>query len=37
MPRVRFIHRLSLDTWAVVIAILAAVLIRVGAISRVPW
>jgi hypothetical protein len=29
--------RLSLDTWAVLIALLAAVLIRVGAIPRIPW
>ena len=29
--------RLSLDTWAVLIALLAAVLIRVGALPRVPW
>jgi hypothetical protein len=36
-PRSRLIPRLSLDTWAVLIAILAAVLIRVGAIPHVPW
>lgn len=29
--------RLSLDTWAVLLALLAAVLIRAGAIPRVPW
>ena len=29
--------RLSLDTWAVLIALLAAILIRVGAIPRIPW
>lgn len=28
---------LSLDTWAVLIALLAAALIRFGLISRVPW
>jgi hypothetical protein len=29
--------RLSLDTWAVLVALLAAVLIRFGIIPRVPW
>jgi hypothetical protein len=29
--------RLSLDTWAVLIALLAAALIRFGVIPRVPW
>ncbi len=29
--------RLSPDTWAVLLALLAAVLIRFGVISRVPW
>jgi hypothetical protein len=29
--------RLSLDAWAVLIALAAAVLIRVGLIHRVPW
>lgn len=29
--------RLSLDTWAVVIALLATALIRLGVIPRVPW
>ena len=28
---------LSLDTWAVLIAFLAAALIRFGLIPRVPW
>ena len=28
---------LSLDTWAVIIALLAALLIRAGIITRVPW
>jgi hypothetical protein len=27
----------SLDTWAVLIALLAAALIRFGVIPRVPW
>lgn len=27
----------SLDAWAVVIALAAAVLIRVGLIHRIPW
>jgi hypothetical protein len=28
---------LSIDTWAVLIALLAAALIRFGLIPRVPW
>ena len=29
--------KLSLDTWAVLLALLAAALIRFGLIPRVPW
>ena len=29
--------RFSLDTWAVLIALVAAALIRLGLIPRVPW
>ena len=29
--------RISLDTWAVLLSLAAAVLIRVGLIHRVPW
>lgn len=29
--------RLSLDSWAVVIALLVALLIRVGVFKHVPW
>lgn len=29
--------RLSLDTWAVLAAFLAALLIRVGVLKHVPW
>jgi hypothetical protein len=29
--------RLSLDTWAVLVALFATALIRLGIISRVPW
>jgi len=29
--------QLSLDTWAVLAALLAAILIRSGVIARVPW
>ena len=28
---------LSLDTWAVLLSLLAALLIRVGILSRIPW
>jgi hypothetical protein len=31
------IPRISLDTWAVLLALLAAALIRSGAIAHVPW
>lgn len=30
-------YRISLDTWAVLVALLAAIAIRTGIISRVPW
>jgi len=30
-------RKLSLDSWAVLLALLAAVLIRLGAIPHVPW
>jgi hypothetical protein len=29
--------KLSLDTWAVLLALTAAILIRLGVISHVPW
>ena len=29
--------RLSLDSWAVVAALLAALLVRVGALRHIPW
>jgi hypothetical protein len=35
VPKKKF--SLSLDTWAVLIALLAAILIRTGVIPRVPW
>jgi hypothetical protein len=28
---------LSIDSWAVVAALLAALLIRIGVLTRVPW
>jgi len=31
------VPKLSLDTWAVLLALLAAALIRLGAIAHVPW
>ncbi len=30
-------QRLSLDTWAVFLALLATALIRAGVIHRIPW
>jgi hypothetical protein len=29
--------KLSLDTWAVIVALVAAALIRFGVIPKVPW
>jgi hypothetical protein len=29
--------RISMDTWAVVLALLAALLVRVGVFKHVPW
>lgn len=29
--------RLSLDSWAVVVALLAALLLRIGVFKHVPW
>jgi hypothetical protein len=29
--------RLSLDSWAVVLALLAALLVRVGVFKHIPW
>jgi hypothetical protein len=29
--------RLSLDSWAVVVALLAALLVRAGVFKRIPW
>lgn len=34
-PRAK--SRLSLDTWAVLLALAAAVLIRLGVAPRIPW
>jgi hypothetical protein len=29
--------RLSLDTWAVIVALLAALLVRAGVFKHIPW
>jgi hypothetical protein len=31
------VSRLSLDTWAVLLALAAALLVRVGIIKTIPW
>ena len=31
------VNRISLDTWAVVLAFAAALLVRVGILKVVPW
>jgi len=33
----RTLRNVSLDTWAVVIALLAALLIRAGIVKHIPW
>lgn len=35
--RVKKSWRISLDTWAVLVALLAALLVRVGVFKHVPW
>jgi hypothetical protein len=36
-PSNKWIPKLSLDTWAVLLSLVAAALIRAGIIHRVPW
>ena len=36
-PKPKSSQRFSLDSWAVLIALAAAVLIRAGIIHRIPW
>jgi hypothetical protein len=36
-PNMRRSWLLSIDSWAVVAALLAALLIRTGVLTRVPW
>jgi len=36
-PKVGKRWRLSLDSWAVVLALLAALLVRAGVFKHVPW
>jgi hypothetical protein len=36
-PQVKKTWRLSLDSWAVVVALLAALLVRVGVFKHIPW
>jgi hypothetical protein len=35
--RVKKPGRLSLDSWAVVVALLAALLVRAGVFKHIPW
>jgi len=37
LSKVATAPRLSLDAWAVFLALLAAALIRVGLVHRIPW
>jgi hypothetical protein len=36
-PNPKSNQRLSLDSWAVLLALAAAILIRAGVIHRIPW
>jgi hypothetical protein len=31
------LHRVSLDTWAVLLAFAAALLVRLGVLNNIPW
>jgi hypothetical protein len=35
--RDKTVFRVSLDTWAVLLALAAAILVRSGVIQRIPW
>jgi hypothetical protein len=37
MPNPSPANRLSLDTWAVLLAFAAALLVRLGVVKTVPW
>lgn len=37
MPNQSPVSRLSLDTWAVLLAFAAALLVRLGILKTVPW
>jgi hypothetical protein len=37
MPDQSPVNRLSLDTWAVLLAFAAALLVRLGILKTVPW
>ncbi len=37
MSNSSLLNRLSLDTWAVLLAFAAAVLVRFGVLKTVPW
>ena len=37
MPHQESTKRFSLDTWAVLLAIAVAVVIRVGLVTTIPW
>ena len=37
MPNQPPVNRLSLDTWAVLLAFAAALLVRLGVLKTVPW
>ncbi len=37
MAEIKSKFRISVDTWAVLLALVAAVLVRLGVIAKVPW
>jgi hypothetical protein len=37
MPNPSAVNRVSLDTWAVLLAFAAALLVRFGVLKTIPW
>ena len=37
MSQPSLLHRLSLDTWAVLLAFTAVLLVRFGVLKNIPW
>jgi hypothetical protein len=37
MPEPKSANRLSLDTWAVLLALVVALVVRIGIVKTIPW